>query len=75
MIATSIPGAQESTREGKAVKFEMFHLMPYRELPADFAEAHRSVWVDIPVAPRAGGPEATRTSNIFRVVADDVASE
>jgi alkanesulfonate monooxygenase SsuD/methylene tetrahydromethanopterin reductase-like flavin-dependent oxidoreductase (luciferase family) len=31
------------------VKFEMFHLMPYRELPADFAEAHRSVWVDIPV--------------------------
>ena len=31
------------------MKFEMFHLMPYRELPADFAEAHRSVWVDIPV--------------------------
>ena len=26
----------------------MFHLMPYRELPADFAEKHRSVWVDIP---------------------------
>jgi alkanesulfonate monooxygenase SsuD/methylene tetrahydromethanopterin reductase-like flavin-dependent oxidoreductase (luciferase family) len=30
------------------VKLEMFHLMPYRELPADFAETYRSVWVDIP---------------------------
>jgi alkanesulfonate monooxygenase SsuD/methylene tetrahydromethanopterin reductase-like flavin-dependent oxidoreductase (luciferase family) len=30
------------------VKIEMFHLMPYRELPEDFAEQHRSVWVDIP---------------------------
>ena len=26
----------------------MFHLMPYRELPEDFAEKYRSVWVDIP---------------------------
>ena len=26
----------------------MFHLMPYRELPADFAETYHSVWVDIP---------------------------
>src|SRR4051794_9741809 len=26
----------------------MFHLMPYRELPADFAERYHSVWVDIP---------------------------
>ncbi|MCC7364125.1 MAG: LLM class flavin-dependent oxidoreductase [Dehalococcoidia bacterium] len=26
----------------------MFHLMPYRELPEDFAERYRSVWVDIP---------------------------
>lgn len=24
-----------------------FHLMPYPELPEDFAQAHRSVWVDI----------------------------
>ncbi len=30
------------------MKLEMFHLMPYRELPADFAETYRSVWVDIP---------------------------
>jgi len=30
------------------VKLEMFHLMPYRELPADFAETYHSVWVDIP---------------------------
>jgi alkanesulfonate monooxygenase SsuD/methylene tetrahydromethanopterin reductase-like flavin-dependent oxidoreductase (luciferase family) len=30
------------------VKLEMFHLMPYRELPEDFAERYRSVWVDIP---------------------------
>lgn len=26
----------------------MFHLMPYRELPPDFDERYRSVWVDIP---------------------------
>jgi alkanesulfonate monooxygenase SsuD/methylene tetrahydromethanopterin reductase-like flavin-dependent oxidoreductase (luciferase family) len=26
----------------------MFHLMPYRELPADFEERYRSVWVDPP---------------------------
>ena len=30
------------------MKLEMFHLMPYRELPADFAEKYHSVWVDIP---------------------------
>src|ERR687894_1679195 len=30
------------------MKLEMFHLMPYRELPEDFAERYRSVWVDIP---------------------------
>ena len=30
------------------MKLEMFHLMPYRELPEDFAEKYRSVWVDIP---------------------------
>jgi alkanesulfonate monooxygenase SsuD/methylene tetrahydromethanopterin reductase-like flavin-dependent oxidoreductase (luciferase family) len=30
------------------MKLEMFHLMPYRDLPADFAERYRSVWVDIP---------------------------
>ena len=30
------------------MKLEMFHLMPYRELPEDFKERYRSVWVDIP---------------------------
>lgn len=30
------------------MKIEMFHLMPYRELPQDFNERYRSVWVDIP---------------------------
>ena len=30
------------------MKIEMFHLMPYRELPEDFKERYRSVWVDIP---------------------------
>ena len=30
------------------MKFTWFHLMPYRFLPADFAEKYHSVWVDIP---------------------------
>jgi alkanesulfonate monooxygenase SsuD/methylene tetrahydromethanopterin reductase-like flavin-dependent oxidoreductase (luciferase family) len=38
----------DARREYPAMKLEMFHLMPYRELPADFAERYRSVWVDIP---------------------------
>jgi alkanesulfonate monooxygenase SsuD/methylene tetrahydromethanopterin reductase-like flavin-dependent oxidoreductase (luciferase family) len=29
------------------VKFHWFHLMPYPDLPADFKEKHRSVWVDV----------------------------
>jgi alkanesulfonate monooxygenase SsuD/methylene tetrahydromethanopterin reductase-like flavin-dependent oxidoreductase (luciferase family) len=29
------------------MKLEMFHLHPYRELPEDFPEKHRSVWVDV----------------------------
>jgi alkanesulfonate monooxygenase SsuD/methylene tetrahydromethanopterin reductase-like flavin-dependent oxidoreductase (luciferase family) len=29
------------------MKFLWFHLMPYKELPPDFKERHRSVWVDI----------------------------
>jgi alkanesulfonate monooxygenase SsuD/methylene tetrahydromethanopterin reductase-like flavin-dependent oxidoreductase (luciferase family) len=29
------------------MKLMWFHLMPYTELPADFREAHPSVWVDI----------------------------
>ena len=30
------------------MKLEMFHLCPYRDLPEDFREKHRSVWVDPP---------------------------
>ncbi|HEX2174056.1 MAG TPA: LLM class flavin-dependent oxidoreductase [Dehalococcoidia bacterium] len=30
------------------MKFHWFHLMPYQELPADFTQKHRSVWVDVP---------------------------
>ena len=30
------------------MKIEMFHLHPYRDLPEDFAERYRSVWVDVP---------------------------
>src|SRR4029079_12399477 len=30
------------------MKFHFFHLMPYPELPDDFRETNRSVWVDVP---------------------------
>ena len=30
------------------MKISMFHLMPYRELPADFEKKYHSVWVDPP---------------------------
>ena len=30
------------------MKISMFHLMPYRELPDDFEQRYRSVWVDPP---------------------------
>ena len=30
------------------MKLEMFHLHPYRDLPSDFSEKYRSVWVDVP---------------------------
>jgi alkanesulfonate monooxygenase SsuD/methylene tetrahydromethanopterin reductase-like flavin-dependent oxidoreductase (luciferase family) len=30
------------------MKFHFFHLMPYPNLPADFREKNRSVWVDVP---------------------------
>ncbi len=31
------------------MKFHWFHLMPYPDLPDDFQQQHRSVWVDLPV--------------------------
>lgn len=30
------------------MKITYFHLMPYDQIPADFAEQHRSIWVDVP---------------------------
>ena len=30
------------------MKFHWFHLMPYPDLPPDFREKYRSVWVDVP---------------------------
>jgi alkanesulfonate monooxygenase SsuD/methylene tetrahydromethanopterin reductase-like flavin-dependent oxidoreductase (luciferase family) len=30
------------------MKFHFFHLMPYPNLPRDFRDKHRSVWVDVP---------------------------
>ncbi len=30
------------------MKIHWFHLMPYPDLPEDFAERYRSVWVDVP---------------------------
>ena len=30
------------------MKISMFHLMPYRDLPADFEKRYNSVWVDPP---------------------------
>ena len=40
------------------MKFHWFHLMPYSDLPDDFRQKHRSVWVDVdPQAVRPGqGP-------------------
>src|SRR5205807_6192786 len=40
------PDAQSA--EDPRMKIAMFHLMPYRWLPADFDKRHHSVWVDIP---------------------------
>src|SRR6266540_2677494 len=30
------------------MKFHFFHLMPYADLPDDFRQKYRSVWVDVP---------------------------
>ena len=32
------------------MKFNWFHLMPYRWLPDDFRERYHGVWVDLPNA-------------------------
>ncbi len=30
------------------MKSHWFHLMPYKYLPEDFQQKHKSVWVDVP---------------------------
>ena len=30
------------------MKLHSFHLMPYADLPEDFKQKYRSVWVDVP---------------------------
>jgi hypothetical protein len=32
------------------MKSHFFHLMPYKHLPEDFAQRHRSIWVDVPAS-------------------------
>ena len=39
------------------MKISMFHLMPYRELPADFEKRYHSVWVDPPFTELADARE------------------
>ncbi len=42
------------------MKFHWFHLMPYPELPEDFKQKNRSIWVDLPAPglfdPKVGHP-------------------
>src|SRR5262249_56375295 len=41
--------ARRVTRESESpMKISAFHLMPYRELPADFEQRYESVWVTAP---------------------------
>src|SRR5262245_28799405 len=53
-IAAIVPQHRRAARRAasfsdgaEAMKLLWFHLMPYTQLPADFAEQHPSVWVDI----------------------------
>ena len=41
-------GCAVTSKGAARLKLHMFHLMPYRELPQDFDEKYRSVWVDVP---------------------------
>ena len=36
------------------MRFLWFHLMPYKDLPENFKEDHKSIWVD--VDPKLGDP-------------------
>ena len=45
------------------MKLSMFHLMPHRELPDDFEQRYRSVWVDLPWGELAEPEQAGRFYN------------
>ena len=61
--------AATSAWEGSAMKISMFHLMPYRELPADFEQRYQSVWVDPPFSELA---DASRVGQYYNWTLDEL---
>ena len=57
------------TWEGSAMKISMFHLMPHRELPADFEQKYKSVWVDPPFPELA---DASRVGQYYNWTLDEL---
>lgn len=51
------------------MKVSMFHLMPHRELPSDFEQNHKSVWVDPPF-PELADP--TRVGQYYNWTLDEL---
>ena len=53
------------------MKISMFHLMPHRELPADFESKYHSVWVDPPFWELADPVvRATRRQSVIAALRD-----
>ncbi len=51
------------------MKICMFHLMPYRDLPADFEKKYQSVWVDPPYWELA---DSTRIGQYYNWTLDEL---
>jgi alkanesulfonate monooxygenase SsuD/methylene tetrahydromethanopterin reductase-like flavin-dependent oxidoreductase (luciferase family) len=51
------------------MKISMFHLMPHRELPADFEKKYDSVWVDLPWSELA---DASRVGQYYNWTLDEL---
>ena len=51
------------------MKISMFHLMPHRELPADFEQRYKSVWVDPPFGELA---DAGRVGQYYNWTLDEL---
>ena len=51
------------------MKISMFHLMPHRELPADFEQQYKSVWVDPPFPELA---DASRVGQYYNWTLDEL---